>query len=127
MTVSPAYQTYSDADRITHYNEKLASFTEADRPYTRLVFSKEYHAARAWLSDEFQALGLECHSDAGGNLIGRRQAGAQATAPQTVIIGSHIDTVPAGGRYDGIAGVITAMEVVHYLTAHQITLPFTLE
>ena len=127
MTVSPAYQTYSDADRITHYNEKLASFTEADRPYTRLVFSKEYHAARAWLSDEFQALGLECHSDAGGNLIGRRQAGAQATVPQTVIIGSHIDTVPAGGRYDGIAGVITAMEVVHYLNAHQITLPFTLE
>ena len=127
MKVSLAYQNYSDSDRIAHYNEKLASFTEADRPYTRLVFSTEYHAARAWLSDEFRALGLECHYDAGGNLIGRRQAGAHVMAPQTVIIGSHIDTVPAGGRYDGIAGVITAMEVVHYLNTQQITLPFTLE
>jgi len=97
MTVSPAYQIYSDADRITHYNEKLASFTEADRPYTRLVFSKEYHAARAWLSDEFQALGLECHSDAGGNLIGRRQAGAQATARRQLLLARTLIPCPLVG------------------------------
>jgi N-carbamoyl-L-amino-acid hydrolase len=129
MKVSP------DTAQIARINaaiDKLASFTEADRPYTRLVFSPEFDAARKWLADAFVGAGLVCHIDSGGNLIGTRTAhlkranGSEADRTK-VLIGSHIDTVPAGGRFDGIAGVIAALEVVHYLNEHQIELPFDLE
>ena len=129
MKVSP------DTAQIARINaaiDKLASFTEADRPYTRLVFSPEFDAARKWLADAFAGAGLVCHIDSGGNLIGTRTAhlkranGSEADRTK-VLIGSHIDTVPAGGRFDGIAGVIAALEVVHYLNEHQIELPFDLE
>ena len=129
MKVSPA--TVQTA-RIAAAIEKLASFTEADRPYTRLVFSPEFDAARNWLADAFAGAGLVCHIDSGGNLIGTRTAhlkwanGSEADQAK-VLIGSHIDTVPAGGQFDGIAGVIAALEVVHYLNEHQIELPFDLE
>jgi N-carbamoyl-L-amino-acid hydrolase len=129
MKVSP------DTAQIARINaaiDKLASFTEADRPYTRLVFSPEFDAARKWLADAFAGAGLVCHIDSGGNLIGTRTAhlkranGSEADRTK-VLIGSHIDTVPAGGRFDGIVGVIAALEVVHYLNEHQIELPFDLE
>jgi N-carbamoyl-L-amino-acid hydrolase len=54
--------------------KSLPSFTEADRPYTRLVFSPEFDAARNWLADAFAGAGLDCHIDSGGNLIGTRTA-----------------------------------------------------
>ena len=123
--------------RIAAAIDKLASFTEADRPYTRLVFSPEFDAARDWLANAFAAAGLVCHIDSGGNLIGTRTANLELANLKSahsgkegrakVLIGSHIDTVPAGGRFDGIAGVIAALEVVHYLNEHQIELPFDLE
>ena len=123
--------------RIAAAIDKLASFTEADRPYTRLVFSPEFDTARNWLADVFAAAGLVCHIDSGGNLIGTRpanlepvnlkQADGGKADREKVLIGSHIDTVPAGGRFDGIAGVIAALEVVYYLNEHQIELPFDLE
>ncbi|MEG9863027.1 MAG: Zn-dependent hydrolase [Parvularculales bacterium] len=127
MTASATYRDYADPGRIARAIEQLAGFTEPGRPYTRLIFSDEFHAARKWLTESFKNLGLDCHIDAGGNLIGTRPAAAETPSPQVVIIGSHIDTVPAGGRYDGIAGVIAAMEVVHYLNAQSLELPFTLE
>ena len=134
MKVSPAI---AQTARIAAAIDKLASFTEADRPYTRLVFSPEFDAARNWLADAFAAAGLVCHIDSGGNLIGTRTVNLERANLKMsdegradrakVLIGSHIDTVPAGGRFDGIAGVIAALEVVHYLNEHQIELPFDLE
>ena len=124
MNVSPAI---TQTARIAASIDQLASFTEAHRPYTRLVFSPEFDAARGWLGDAFAAAGLVCHIDSGGNLIGTRKAAGGIADAAKVIIGSHIDTVPAGGRFDGIAGVIAALEVVHYLNEAQIDLPFDLE
>ena len=60
--------------RINAAIDRLASFTEADRPYTRLVFSPEFDAARNWLADAFVEARLVCHIDSGGNLIGTRTA-----------------------------------------------------
>jgi len=120
------YLTYTKPDRIAAGVDQLAAFTEPDRPYTRLVFSAEFDAGRRWLEDQFSAAGLVCNIDAGGSLIGIR-AGAGAEPRAKLIIGSHIDTVPAGGRFDGIAGVLAALEIVHYLNEHDITLPFDLE
>ena len=50
MKVSP---TTAQTARIAAAIDELASFTEVDRPYTRLVFSPEFDAARNWLADAF--------------------------------------------------------------------------
>jgi N-carbamoyl-L-amino-acid hydrolase len=68
---------------------------------------------RAWLRRRFEAAGLAVRLDAGGNLIGRME-GSDPTLG-TIMLGSHSDTVPSGGRFDGIAGVIAALEVVRSL------------
>ena len=122
----PSYQ-YSNPDRIKAVVDTLAAMTEPDRPFTRLVFSGEYNDARAWLQSQFEGLGLECQIDAGGNMIGTRKAAEKEETARKVIIGSHIDTVAAGGRFDGIAGVIAGLETIHYLSQHNITLPFDIE
>ena len=121
------FYQYSDPDRIKGAVDTLATMTEPDRPFTRLVFSAEYKAARAWLHSQFEEVGLESRIDAGGNLIGTRKVDSSGEPPRKVIIGSHIDTVAAGGRFDGIAGVIAGLETVHYLNQHDINLPFDIE
>ena len=121
------FYQYSDPDRIKGAVDTLAAMTEPDRPFTRLIFSAEYQAARAWLQSQFEGIGLECRTDAGGNLIGTRKAASSGEQPRKVIIGSHIDTVAAGGRFDGIAGVIAGLETIHYLNKKNINLPFEIE
>ena len=121
------FYQYSDPDRIKGAVDTLAAMTEPDRPFTRLVFSAEYQTARAWLQSQFEGIGLECRTDAGGNVIGTRKAASNGEPPRKVIIGSHIDTVAAGGRFDGIAGVIAGLETIHYLNKKNINLPFEIE
>ena len=121
------FHHYSDSSRIESAIDDLASMTEPGRPFTRLVFSSEYKQARTWLWSRFEAASLKCHIDDGGNLIGTRKAVNDAAASQTIIIGSHIDTVSAGGRFDGVAGVIAGLETIHFLNKHAIDLPVDIE
>ena len=109
-----------DRGRVARRIERLAGFTEPDRPYTRRAFSEPYLAARRWLRSEFEAAGLTTAIDAGGNLVGRR-AGAVAGAG-TLAAGSHTDTVVGGGRYDGVAGVVAALEVAQALQESRVAL-----
>ena len=76
---------------------------------------------------EFTKAGLDCHVDKGGNLIGLREAEEHAHEQKKVILGSHIDTVSAGGQFDGVAGIVAALEVVHFLNEQKISLPFSIE
>ena len=121
------FHHYSDSSRIESAIDDLASMTEPGRPFTRLVFSSEYKQARTWLWSRFEAAGLKCHIDDGGNLIGTRKAVRDAATSQKIIIGSHIDTVSAGGRFDGVAGVIAGLETIHFLNKHAIDLPVDIE
>ncbi len=91
----------------------LAEITEPGQPYTRRSFSSLFLEGRTWLTRRFEEAGLAVRLDAGGNLIGRLE-GSDPSA-RTILIGSHSDTVPSGGRFDGIAGVLTALEVLRSL------------
>jgi beta-ureidopropionase / N-carbamoyl-L-amino-acid hydrolase len=91
----------------------LAAITDPARPYTRRSFSPLFQDGRAWIRRRFAEAGLAVRLDAGGNLIGRIESSDPALG--TIMLGSHSDTVPAGGRFDGIAGVIAALEVVRAL------------
>lgn len=103
-------------DRVQHRIERLAALTEPDRPFTRRAFTELYLEARDWLASEFRAAGLEPSVDAGGNLVGRRAGADAALAPLSA--GSHTDTVAGGGRFDGVAGVISALEAAQALHEH---------
>ena len=87
----------------------MSSFTELGRPFTRIVFSSEFVDARKWLQNLPVTVVSVSKVDDGGSPIGTRAA--KLNKNKKVIIGSHIDTVPAGGRFDG-GGVIAALEVV---------------
>jgi hydantoinase/carbamoylase family amidase len=80
---------------------------------TRFAWSPELAQANAWLLEQLAELGLETELDAAGNALGRWQAGDG----KAVLLGSHLDTVPRGGRYDGALGVIAALDVVRRLRA----------
>ena len=104
---------------------RLGEITEAERPYTRRSFSECFLQGRAWLTEQMQAAGLTVHVDTAGNLIGRKAG----THPELgcIMIGSHSDSVPSGGRFDGMAGVIAGLECAQVLQDHHITLNHDLE
>jgi N-carbamoyl-L-amino-acid hydrolase len=87
----------------------LGGLTEPDRPWTRRSFTPLFREGRALIRKRLEAAGLSVRIDAAGNLIGRLE-GTEPGLP-AIAIGSHSDTVPAGGRFDGIAGVIAGLEV----------------
>src|ERR1700761_8788357 len=99
--------------RIAEDIADLAAITEPDRPWTRRAFTPMFLRGRDYLRRRFEAAGLATHVDAAGNLIGRR-AGRRPGAG-TIMLGSHSDTVPDGGRFDGVAGVSAALEVARAL------------
>lgn len=114
-----------DASRIAADIDALAAITEPDRPYTRRAFTPLFLEGRRYLEDRFRSAGLETRIDAAGNLIGRR-AGTEPGLG-TLMLGSHSDTVPEGGRFDGIAGVVAALEVARTIADRGITLIHDLE
>jgi N-carbamoyl-L-amino-acid hydrolase len=93
----------------------LGALTETERPYTRRAFSPLFAEGRALLSERLRGAGLAVRIDAAGNLIGRLQGADPAAG--VIALGSHSDTVPRGGRFDGVAGVIAAVEVARAIAA----------
>jgi hydantoinase/carbamoylase family amidase len=75
----------------------------------RLAFSVEELRARQFLTHLLQRAGIPFRFDGIGNLIGRLE-GRDPGAP-AVVLGSHVDTVPDGGKFDGSVGVVSALEV----------------
>jgi beta-ureidopropionase / N-carbamoyl-L-amino-acid hydrolase len=113
-----------DAARIAEDIDALARLTEPDRPWTRRVFSPLFLEGRAYIEARMLGAGLETRVDAAGNLIGRRSGRG---ANGVIMLGSHSDTVPDGGRFDGIAGVIAALEVARSLNERGVDLAHDLE
>ncbi len=89
---------------------QLAEITDPEQLYTRRSFSDLFLDGRKWLTEQMQAAGLETHIDTAGNLIGTLKG--KNPNGKYIVIGSHSDTVPSGGRFDGIAGVIASLECV---------------
>jgi len=103
-----------NAERIGARIDALAGITDPKLPpYTRRAFTDSFEAARGWLAHELRRAGLMPAVDAGGNLSGRRE-GTEPGAP-ALLVGSHIDTVMGGGRFDGVAGVVAGLEVAQVL------------
>ncbi len=105
--------------------EALAQLTIPEQPYTRRSFTPLYRQGRELVADWMRAAGLEVSLDRAANLIGRRPGSISGWAP--IVIGSHTDTVPGGGRFDGIIGVVAAIEIARCLNEEGISLQHPLE
>ena len=95
---------------------------EGDVPVTRVVFSEEDVLARATVKSWMVDLGLAVREDAIGNIFGvwEREGDADADADADagpVLTGSHVDAIPLSGQYDGVLGVVGALEAVRALRA----------
>ncbi len=114
-TAGPLADQVSE-DRIWHGLMELAEFAEPGmQGWTRRVFSPQYQASREFTGGLMEAAGLEVSLDPAGNLIGR-SPGRDPGLP-ALVLGSHTDTVAGGGRFDGMVGVLAAVEVARVLTA----------
>jgi hydantoinase/carbamoylase family amidase len=92
---------------------------------SRLSLSPEDLTARAWFADRIDDAGLLVCDDDAGNLSGVLKS--RNPAARTLLVGSHLDTVPNGGRYDGAIGVLAGLECLRTIRAAGLDLPLNLE
>jgi len=113
-------------DRLEQSIFDLAVFGKKENGETsRVAFSKADIDARAFVIDLMKQAGLKVSVDYAGNIIGRKSGTDSAAKP--IAFGSHIDTVPDGGNYDGCVGSMGAIEVVKTLQEHNIQTTHPLE
>ena len=115
-----------DKRRLEQSIEELGRIGQTPRGgLTRLALSDEDKRGRDWMVGRMREAGLSITVDQMGNIFGQR-AGDPGLPP--VVMGSHVDSVPTGGRYDGQLGVLCGLEVIRSLddakvrTRHPVTL-----
>jgi hydantoinase/carbamoylase family amidase len=124
-----------NSDRmLTSFNELASIGATGDGGVNRPTFSKAHLAARKWFRDEIEKSGLEFRTDGAGNhsavlaLSGTSRQASEDEAPiKTLLLGSHLDSVPNGGRFDGALGVMAALEVLKTIKENGIKLSVNLE
>jgi len=111
--------------RIWDRCEALARCSEEPGALTRVFLSNEQRAADELALGWMREAGMSARLDAIGNVVGRYEGSAPG-AP-CLMLGSHLDTVRNAGKYDGMLGVVAAIDCVHTLNARGTRLPFAVE
>ncbi len=124
------FQTQSplrvNGKRIVDHLLALAEFGKNPQGgVSRVAYSDADKQGREYVLGLMRAAKLDVTIDAGGNLIGRRAGTTAGLKP--LLIGSHIDTVPEGGNYDGVVGSMGAIEVAQTLAENNVTTRHPLE
>ena len=116
----------ANQQRIEEHIELLSRFTATPgEGVTRLTYSQEDLQARNYIKEQMMAYGLTVSEDGFGNIFGKLD-GTLANAP-SVIVGSHFDSVPNGGAYDGTAGVVVGLEVAALFQEYKLKPTYPLE
>jgi N-carbamoyl-L-amino-acid hydrolase len=115
-----------DAERLRADFEELSAIgATAGGGVSRPTFSDAHLAARTWFLERARAAGLETRVDAAGNhsaVLATRDPDAP-----TLLLGSHLDSVPDGGRFDGALGIVAALEALRTVQDARLELPVLLE
>ena len=101
----------------------IAAMSEEPDRITRRFLTPPMHEVHAHLRARMELLGMTVQVDAAGNLRGLWQP--EGAPAKRLVIGSHIDTVPDGGAYDGVLGVVLALEWI--TLAQELALPLAIE
>jgi len=108
------------AQQVIALCRKLAGFTEEPGHITRTFLSPPMHQVHAELRSRMERLGMVVSIDAAGNLRG--YYAAKSNAAPRLIIGSHLDTVPRAGAFDGVLGVVIGIALVEALQGRRLSL-----
>ncbi|PKG24767.1 Zn-dependent hydrolase [Niallia nealsonii] len=103
--------------------DEIAKINSGTKGYTRLAFSEEEKSAKEWLIGKCQELNLKIRRDSADNIYARLGDGDKPA----LLIGSHLDTVPEGGLYDGALGVLTGLEALETIIESKIALDSPVE
>ncbi len=123
----PTPELRIDAERFQKDFEELAAIgATRDSGVDRPALSEPHLEARKWFLAKAKQVGLEARIDAAGNHIAIARTGPEPQ-PRSLLLGSHLDSVPQGGRYDGALGVSAGLEVLRVITEENIALPFDVE
>jgi allantoate deiminase len=114
-----------DPSRIMQRCDALARHSELQGGLTRVFLSPENRAANDAVLGWMREAGMQARLDPIGNVAGRYE-GERPGLP-CLMLGSHLDTVRDAGKYDGMLGVISAIECVHALNSQKKRLPFAVE
>jgi N-carbamoyl-L-amino-acid hydrolase len=115
-----------NAQRIHEHLSALSKFgANPEGGVSRVAYSDADLQGRNYAISLMKKAGLDVHIDAAGNIVGTR-AGSDASL-KPLLIGSHLDSVPMGGNYDGDVGSLSAIEVAQTLKEKQIALRHPLE
>ncbi|MEA1784907.1 Zn-dependent hydrolase [Arenibacter sp. GZD96] len=126
LAFQPALRSEVDPDRLEKRIFTLAEFGKKPNGETeRVAFSDADIAARKWVIETMENLGLEVKVDFAGNIIGYRDGKDARKKP--IAFGSHIDRVPHGGNYDGCVGSMAALEIIDVLNQQRIITEHPLE
>lgn len=112
--------------RIEGHIHALSQFTATPgKGTTRLSYSREDLQARQYIKEKMKEYGLQVKEDGLGNIFGKME-GKLKDAP-SVLIGSHFDSVPNGGAFDGQAGVVVGLEVADLFAKNKVQPNYPLE
>jgi beta-ureidopropionase / N-carbamoyl-L-amino-acid hydrolase len=130
LGLTAAAQTTSavrvNGQRINSHLKELSKFgANPQGGVSRVAYTDADLQGRSYANTLMQEAGLDVHIDAAGNIVGTRP-GTDATL-KPLLIGSHIDSVPMGGNYDGDVGSFSAIELAQTLKEKQIMLRHPLE
>lgn len=117
--------TASAAARIMEHCDELGTHSSMEGGIERVYLSPEHAEVDALAAGWMTEAGLRTWRDASGSRIGRLEG--ECPGLPALILGSHLDTVPDAGRYDGPLGVLLAIEVARRIAASDRRLPFALE
>src|SRR5256886_6331335 len=108
----------SDGKRLEQFIDELGKIGETPRGgLTRLALTDDDRRGRDWMVARMREAGLRVTVDQMGNIFGER-AGAERLPP--LLLGSHLDSVPTGGKYDGQLGGLCGLETIRALNDHRI-------
>src|SRR3982751_2516862 len=97
-----------DAARVIGDLRELASLTSSADGAQRLAWGPVWRKARAWFAGKAKEIGLDVATDSAGN----NWVTLRGASPKTVIVGSHLDSVPNGGWLDGCLGGVAGLEAL---------------
>jgi len=120
-----------NSDRMRATFDALARIGDTnDGGVNRPALGEAHLAARKWFCEQIKSSGLEFRTDGAGNhsaLLPANIIASEAKQSPTLLLGSHLDSVPNGGRFDGALGVMAAFEVLRTIKDAGIQLKFNLE
>jgi allantoate deiminase len=109
---------YGIREKITEYIDSVSHFGADEKGgLTRLLYTVEWKSAQEYLRSTMNQIGMNAYYDHVGNLFGRYEGSVRSN--ETIMIGSHIDTVRNGGRYDGQFGIIAGLIAAEYLNSKE--------